>query len=137
MTLLTIEFTAITCFRCACVFGIEKAMNDRLGDTHETFYCPNGHAQRYGGESTTEKLRKQLVARQAELDQARAYAADSQRQAEKARHTAAALKKRIGNGVCPCCSRSFTNLRQHMATKHPEHASHAEVAAAKNRSKKP
>jgi hypothetical protein len=22
--------------------------------------------------------------------------------------------------VCPCCNRSFQNLRRHMATKHPE-----------------
>jgi hypothetical protein len=28
---------------------------------------------------------------------------------------------RIGNGVCPCCNRSFTNLRRHMTTKHPEY----------------
>jgi hypothetical protein len=27
--------------------------------------------------------------------------------------------ERVGNGVCPCCTRSFTNLRRHMATKHP------------------
>ena len=27
--------------------------------------------------------------------------------------------ERTGNGVCPCCKRSFTNLRRHMNTKHP------------------
>lgn len=28
--------------------------------------------------------------------------------------------KRIHNGVCPCCNRSFVNLQRHMKTKHPE-----------------
>ena len=31
--------------------------------------------------------------------------------------------KRIHKGVCPCCNRSFTNLKRHMETKHPEHPS--------------
>jgi uncharacterized protein (UPF0212 family) len=35
------------------------------------------------------------------------------------------LKKvhvRVGHGVCPCCNRSFAQLRRHMAAKHPEYA---------------
>ena len=28
--------------------------------------------------------------------------------------------KRVHNGVCPCCNRSFQNLQKHMKTKHPE-----------------
>jgi len=35
------------------------------------------------------------------------------------------LKKRVTNGVCPCCHRSFQNLRRHMATKHPNEAKDA------------
>ena len=30
------------------------------------------------------------------------------------------LKKRASAGVCPCCNRSFQNLRRHMGNKHPE-----------------
>lgn len=26
---------------------------------------------------------------------------------------------RVKNGVCPCCNRSFQNLKRHMNTKHP------------------
>ena len=29
------------------------------------------------------------------------------------------VKKRVGNGVCPCCTRSFTDLARHMESKHP------------------
>lgn len=30
-------------------------------------------------------------------------------------------KKRIANGVCPCCNRSFANLERHMAGQHPDY----------------
>jgi hypothetical protein len=36
----------------------------------------------------------------------------------KGKHTQ--LKKRVANGVCPCCHRSFVALRRHIETKHPE-----------------
>jgi len=32
------------------------------------------------------------------------------------------IKNRVANGVCPCCKRSFTDLRRHMETKHPKYA---------------
>ena len=30
------------------------------------------------------------------------------------------LKKRVGHGVCPCCTKSFANLREHMRRQHPQ-----------------
>lgn len=30
-------------------------------------------------------------------------------------------KKRIANGVCPCCNRHFVNLERHMTGKHPDY----------------
>ena len=27
----------------------------------------------------------------------------------------------MANGVCPCCNRSFENLRNHMHTQHPDY----------------
>jgi chemotaxis response regulator CheB len=29
-------------------------------------------------------------------------------------------KKRVANGVCPCCNRTFKQLARHMKAKHPE-----------------
>ncbi len=28
-------------------------------------------------------------------------------------------RKRVGSGVCPCCSRTFQQLARHMKAKHP------------------
>jgi hypothetical protein len=30
------------------------------------------------------------------------------------------IKNRVKNGVCICCNRSFSDLHQHMLTKHPD-----------------
>ena len=32
------------------------------------------------------------------------------------------LRKQIAAGVCPCCHRSFQNLRRHMDGQHPDFA---------------
>lgn len=41
------------------------------------------------------------------------------RQLSAARGQVTRIKNRVGNGVCPCCNRSFGNLHRHMQTKHP------------------
>jgi hypothetical protein len=40
--------------------------------------------------------------------------------AEKAEAAAKRLKKRASAGTCPCCSRTFANMAEHMKQKHPE-----------------
>ena len=37
------------------------------------------------------------------------------------------LKKRISAGVCPCCTRTFSNLSRHMATQHPDYTEQQEA----------
>lgn len=59
---LSVEFTIETCCWENC--GVQWAMTDDFilfrGQDKELFYCPNGHSQLYGGETTEKKLRKQL-----------------------------------------------------------------------------
>jgi hypothetical protein len=31
------------------------------------------------------------------------------------------LRKRVANGVCPCCKRKFSNVVLHMRQEHPEY----------------
>ena len=44
----------------------------------------------------------------------------AERRASAARGQVTKLKNRAAAGVCPCCNRQFQNLKNHMATKHPE-----------------
>lgn len=64
--------------------------------------------------------KEQTIARErAAHDQTRASrdAAFRREAAQKAAKTR--LKNRVSNGVCPCCQRSFSNLREHMKKQHP------------------
>lgn len=88
-------------------------------------YCPLGH-KFYFHESELDRERKRR-----EQAEQRAQRADQRRQAERdlREHTEAKLRaqkgattrarKRAAAGVCPCCHRSFENVRRHMTEKHP------------------
>ena len=108
-----------TCCNCGIPFGITsdrmKVLRERGGD----FYCTNGHSQRYT-ETDNMRLKKQLRNVNQQLEWS-----ETNLQSEKDSHRATRgvvtkIKKRTGNGECPCCNRSFQNLRRHMGTKHPD-----------------
>lgn len=127
-------FTIVTCSRKNC--GISFALTDsfiriRRSD-RQSFYCPNGHSQWYPGETDETKIQKLT----GQLDQERSRVAserrmrqevnrklDYQTRARKAVSTRLKkVKVRVGNGVCPCCNRTFSQLANHMASEHPHYA---------------
>lgn len=82
-------------------------------------YCPLGHQHVPSGKGEAERLREKLAAEEeraarilANLDQEQASHRATKGQLTKA-------KKRVANGVCPCCHRSFVQLARHMKTQHP------------------
>ena len=101
---------------CGVPFGISRSLYDKAQvDPSVFFWCPNGHHIHYGGDSAEEKLRKAETRETALRDQLEASA----REAELVRGALLRDRQRFANGVCPCCNRSFDNVRRHMATKHP------------------
>jgi hypothetical protein len=91
------------------------------------FYCPNGHKQHYTGQSDADKereradqLQRQLTAAEERAKRQHELREAAERQAAAARGQVTRIKKRVGNGVCPCCNRTFSDLQRHMHTKHPE-----------------
>ena len=126
----------IECAACSIDFGIGADFMKRRREDHETFYCPNGHSNYYGGPTAAEKRAKkaeqeleaarslaQREARRRSQAEAQARTADYQRRAAKGQLTKA--KKRIAAGVCPCCNRTFQNLARHMAGQHPDYSTKA------------
>jgi hypothetical protein len=104
------------CCRCGVKFGIPKQLQDNLRNTHNSFFCPNGHSQSYIGETDADKLRRELKRKEQEL-------ANKVRDELNARAEVDKLNrklKRVHNGTCPCCKRSFSDLQKHMRSKHPE-----------------
>lgn len=99
------------CSTCFMSFGVPADFIKARRSDHATFYCPNGHKMHFPDTSEAERLRSQL--------------AESERLKQIAESDKAKLiteMKRIGeritNGVCPCCNRSFKDLRAHMKSKH-------------------
>lgn len=133
-TLVTME--TIVCCQCAIPFGVPSEYRTNLRRSQELFYCPDGHSQSYS-KSTDTILREQLAAKVKQEEQLKALVHSAREEASSwhsqwekqlldKKAIAAKLKRtenRIANGVCPCCNRTFQDLKKHMTTKHPEKVS--------------
>jgi NMD protein affecting ribosome stability and mRNA decay len=106
---------------CGIIFAVPKVWIEERHRDHLTWYCPNGHPRHFPNKSEAEKLRDQLTAERARTDQARAEAQHQLNRVRAAQGQVTKIKNRVANGVCPCCSRSFTDLRRHMESKHPDY----------------
>jgi hypothetical protein len=100
------------------------------GQPQQPIYCPLGHQWTRAGKTDSQRLREDLAAKdrtiaavRAQHDQTRAELRETEnrRRAEKAAKTK--LKRRVANGVCPCCKRHFDNLQRHIHSQHPEFVS--------------
>jgi len=110
------------CFKCGCVIALPAELMRNRRNDHESFYCPNGHGQHFTGKATEEQLREQLSAAQTRESTAKREAEYQRKRAEEEltkRHAAEGKLRRVKNGVCPCCKRTFINLKRHMKGKHP------------------
>jgi NMD protein affecting ribosome stability and mRNA decay len=130
------ELVVETCCNCGVPFAIHRPQYDQLQESGKTFYCPAGHPQHYTRNQRLadelEKLKRELEVAQEDVEywnnqaEAQALAArEARRAAGTAKASLTRLRKRVANGVCPCCNRQFTNLGRHMATKHPEYQGEA------------
>lgn len=48
----------LTCFNCCIGFTLSDAHEQRLRDSHNTFYCPNGHSQVFKGKPDSQKIQE-------------------------------------------------------------------------------
>jgi DNA repair exonuclease SbcCD ATPase subunit len=115
--LLEIEVTS--CAKCGVEFGLTKAYIAERRKDGQGFHCPNGHSVIFG-QSEAAKLREQLRRAEAQLTHAADQRDAARREITGLKRTAAQERRRTAAGVCPCCKRSFVQLRRHMAAKHPE-----------------
>jgi hypothetical protein len=109
-----VTLVQMRCGGCGIPFAVPDYFQQERKENGGNFYCPNGHSRVYR-EPDVERLTRELRAAQAQ-----AVHAEDQRKAAERR--AAAARKRVGNGVCPCCHRTFQQLSRHMKAKHPDYA---------------
>ena len=120
----TILLTKMECGKCGIVFAMPTSKHSRCHEKGEDFYCPNGHGRVFV-ESENQRLQKQLdlerervIREKSARAQASAEANDLREKNIKMVGKLSRVYKRVRNGVCPCCNRHFTNLENHMKTKH-------------------
>lgn len=125
------ELTSISCPACGGQYAISIAYRDeawRRGGFKQTWACPYCKVERGFGESEADRLKIQISALESAKNEAETRRVLAQQESEHFRKSRDILKgmltkerKRVGNGVCPCCNRSFSNLQRHMVSKHPDH----------------
>lgn len=114
-----IEFFTEECANCGVAFAITMAMQKQLRENRNTFYCPNGHPQSYTLNESA-RLRLELAAKARALQWEKERTASLDKQLTKERKSSARLKKRVSQGVCPCCQRTVSQFARHMQSKHPD-----------------
>lgn len=119
----TTHLVVIDCAACGVVFGVTVAFDENRRETGNSFHCPNRHSLSY--DSTQERELRQLRNQVDRLRDDRAYWKSRHEKTERSRSAIKGhltrTKRRIANGVCPACNRSFHDVREHMATKHPDY----------------
>lgn len=107
------------CPSCGVLFGITEDMEDNRRKDGRTFYCPNGHNLHWTpGKSDADKLADERR-RTEKLEDALFQSIVA---AEQMRGTIIRDRERYAAGLCPCCRRSFDNVRRHMTTEHPDYS---------------
>lgn len=123
----TSKLVVQACCDCGMMFGVEKSYDDRRRGDGGTFYCPAGHPQVYSEPSyirdrrRAEEAERQRDYAYRERDRASRAAQDALHRARAQKAAKTRLKKRIANGVCPCCNRHFANVERHVKSQHPEY----------------
>lgn len=129
LPLIGYNYSYTTCITCGIPFG--SPIISRRRDDGKEFYCPNGHTQ-YFTETEAQRLSNKLAEanRLLEWQKSQTRMAENNliRERKAARREANRIKKRIGNGVCPCCNRTFSDLARHMETKHKDYKLEAQIA---------
>lgn len=123
------NFTYINCCKCGDEIWMSKSKMDWFReDARRYFHCVSGHPQHFSNSSNDlDKLRRErdrLKQNKAYLED-RATNAEKMAKAEKRKASArkgqiTRMKNRAAAGVCPCCNRSFENLKRHMSSQHPK-----------------
>lgn len=125
----TVQLVLVSCCvgTCGMIFGVPSAWRDARKSEHSTWCCPNGHHQYFPGETDEEKLRRKVAELQGNYNYMResrdryrrdVETAERSLRAQKAANTR--LRRRVTNGVCPCCQRHFANVERHMKSQHPD-----------------
>ncbi|MFI4977558.1 MAG: hypothetical protein ACHQC8_02605 [Solirubrobacterales bacterium] len=117
----------IDCGVCHIPFGLPASMQRSRAEDGKTFYCPNGHVIWYV-EDENSRLKRQLAEaeekanwRLARLNEERDAHSHTTHQLHGTQGALVKVKRRVSRGICPCCTRTFSNLQKHLEDMHPQY----------------
>lgn len=124
------ELTTINCGQCGGTYAIQekyRVEKYQVGGSWNCPYCKVSWGYVNNNENAT--LKKQLEEANARAERERVRKVDALAETNHFRKSRDGMKgalvstqKRVKNGVCPCCKRTFSCLADHMASKHPDYA---------------
>ena len=121
------QIIEVKCANCGVSFGITESYAIQKLKDRNTFFCPNGHSQRFPGKTDADRLKElqdQLQRERQQHDQQIAESRERLKHANRSRDAfrgqVTKVKGRISKGACPCCNRHFENLHRHMVVQHPD-----------------
>jgi hypothetical protein len=127
------QLVVTTCW-CGMRHAVPEELRDfqlrqhRNGSEITAIYCPLGHGHVPSGKGEAARLAEQLEQERAKVQRQKDFAARMIAERDQAEASARSYKgaatkarKRAAAAVCPCCKRSFVQLRRHLATKHPDY----------------
>lgn len=120
LTMLGFQLVTEACCKCGMVFAMDADYRKRRMDDHGTFHCPAGHPQSYRGRSEAEQLRDDLERQKQITEAAEARVARVRHERDQVAKAHSRMRRRVFNGVCPCCNRTFQNVMRHMKTEHSD-----------------
>lgn len=124
------------CIHCGGSFGLDQDHSAALHRNKGTpFHCTHcGKRMIYTGKTQLDLAREEAAAERARREMAEQSLAHARVRMERVERSRSAIrgvltrtKKRVANGVCPCCQRHFTALERHMKTNHPDYKVRADT----------
>lgn len=123
--ILTETFRVISCYTCGQRFGIIQKLYKRVvTDAEGSVYCPACGNSTCWRESDDQKrikeLQRKLEWETGEVARQKTAREEVEASLRATKGVVTKIKRRVANGVCPCCKRTFQNLHQHMKRQHPK-----------------
>lgn len=121
------NLTSVVCATCHMTYAIPSSLYQSAlkyrGDTPNGWKlcCPVGHTWWYVGETKEDRLEREVQEERRRRLAERELRVHTERRLTAQKGATTKAKKRHAAGLCPCCNRSFSQLRRHMEEKHPDY----------------
>jgi len=123
------------CWKCGLHFAVPEDFDRRNKNEGRSWWCPGCGSAAVYKRTRVQELEQQLVTQRQRLHYTEEAKAEALEQRDHARAQAngykgalVKTKRRIANGVCPCCQRTFTDVQRHMRSKHPDYGQPVEAS---------